>query len=473
MLRTALGPASVFGLLDPFPNARKIRAVACPLWFVHGTRDPICPAANALRLHAAAPREATRHEPIFWVPRGSHGDVLHVAPGEFAKHQRATLHEALLDLWIKRGEKLRSRHWVLDPVSRPRVAWRWAGVWLLLGAGVLAYLIATRNGPWLISAASLVVHLLLLPMGVIAGLAARRGVAGRVVRRPRRRREAAPVALHGARVGGRRRGAQGRRRPAARRRARPVGLSPRDTGGRARVTGRALPAPPCGARGMSVAERRVPGGAAPEADPRRGPRSLTAGRDGPGAHRAPARGRRGRAPRRRQLQDVRRLPRLLQGGVGGRRPADPRQRGRPPGPHVPARPMLLRRRVLARCVEIKIIRSGYDRLVDFHTGGAGRSGCGATASPRRRRSPGATARSRTPRGPWPRPGRRASAGTRRPSSGRRRPRSLGAPRPFRTPSSRWPYQCRTTATAPPRVPPRGPPPCPRGGGKIGSNQKEI
>ena len=41
-------------------------------------------------------------------------------------------HEALLDLWIKRGEKLRSRHWVLDPVSRPRVAWRWAGVWLLL-----------------------------------------------------------------------------------------------------------------------------------------------------------------------------------------------------------------------------------------------------------------------------------------------------------------------------------------------------
>ena len=34
----------------------------------------------------------------------------------------------------------------------------------------------------------------------------------------------------------------------------------------------------------AAAERRVPGGAAPEADPRRGPRSLTAGRDGPGAH---------------------------------------------------------------------------------------------------------------------------------------------------------------------------------------------
>ena len=50
-----------------------------------------------------------------------------------------------------------------------------AGLWLLLGAGVLAYLIATRNGPWLISAASLVVHLLLLPIGVVAGLAARRG----------------------------------------------------------------------------------------------------------------------------------------------------------------------------------------------------------------------------------------------------------------------------------------------------------
>ena len=119
------------------------------------------------------------------------------------------------------------------------------------------------------------------------------------------------------------------------------------------------------------------------------------------------------------------------------------------------------------CVEIKIIRSGTDRLVDFHTGGDGRSGCGATASPRRRRSPGATARSSTPRGPWPRPGRRGSAVTRRPrpSSARRRPRSLGAPRPFRTPSSRWPYQCRTTAnvararprwepalTAAPRVP---------------------
>ena len=106
------------------------------------------------------------------------------------------------------------------------------------------------------------------------------------------------------------------------------------------------------------------------------------------------------------------------------------------------------------CVEIKIIRSGTDRLVDFHTGGDGRSGCGATASPRRRRSPGATARSSTPRGPWPRPGRRASVDTRRPprSSARRRPRSRGAPRPFRTPSSRWPYQCRTTATAPPRVP---------------------
>ena len=94
---TALGPASVFGLLDPFPNARKIRAVSCPLWFVHGTRDPICPAANALRLHAAAPREATRHEPIFWVPRGSHGDVLHVAPGEFAARFRRFLDAALAE----------------------------------------------------------------------------------------------------------------------------------------------------------------------------------------------------------------------------------------------------------------------------------------------------------------------------------------------------------------------------------------
>ena len=98
------------------------------------------------------------------------------------------------------------------------------------------------------------------------------------------------------------------------------------------------------------------------------------------------------------------------------------------------------------CVEIKIIRSGTDRLVDFHTGGDGRSGCGATASPRRRRSPGATARSSTPRGPWPRPGRRASAGTRRPprSSALPRPRLRGAPRRFSTPSSRWPYQGRTT-----------------------------
>ena len=97
------------------------------------------------------------------------------------------------------------------------------------------------------------------------------------------------------------------------------------------------------------------------------------------------------------------------------------------------------------CVEIKIIRSGTDRLVDFHTGGDGRSGCGATC-PRRRRSPGATARSSTPRGPWPRPGRRASAGTRRPprSSALPRPRLRGAPRRFSTPSSRWPYQGRTT-----------------------------
>ena len=94
---TALGPASVFALLDPFPNARKIARVSCPLWFVHGVRDPICPAANALRLHAAAPREVTRHEPIFWVPRGSHGDVLHVAPGEFAARFRRFLDAALAE----------------------------------------------------------------------------------------------------------------------------------------------------------------------------------------------------------------------------------------------------------------------------------------------------------------------------------------------------------------------------------------
>ena len=48
------------------------------------------------------------------------------------------------------------------------------GSWLLLGAAALAYLIANRNGPWLISFASLVVHLLLTVPAALTGLTARR-----------------------------------------------------------------------------------------------------------------------------------------------------------------------------------------------------------------------------------------------------------------------------------------------------------
>ena len=46
--------------------------------------------------------------------------------------------------------------------------------WLLLGMFALAYLIANRHGPWLISFASLVAHLLLIPAGVMVGLTSRR-----------------------------------------------------------------------------------------------------------------------------------------------------------------------------------------------------------------------------------------------------------------------------------------------------------
>jgi arylsulfatase A-like enzyme len=50
-------------------------------------------------------------------------------------------------------------------------------VWLGLGAAALAYLIATRHGPWLIALTSLILHVALVPLGVVAGAAARRLVA--------------------------------------------------------------------------------------------------------------------------------------------------------------------------------------------------------------------------------------------------------------------------------------------------------
>jgi choline-sulfatase len=47
-------------------------------------------------------------------------------------------------------------------------------LWFLLGAAALAYLIATRHGPWLISIASLTAHLLLVPAATLAGASSRR-----------------------------------------------------------------------------------------------------------------------------------------------------------------------------------------------------------------------------------------------------------------------------------------------------------
>ncbi|KAH8048630.1 hypothetical protein JL722_12451 [Aureococcus anophagefferens] len=82
---TLASPAVVFSPLDPYPNASSIARLGAPVFFVAGDADPICPPANALRLHAAAPLAASRLEPPF-VVRG--GDARRVAPREMATRLR-------------------------------------------------------------------------------------------------------------------------------------------------------------------------------------------------------------------------------------------------------------------------------------------------------------------------------------------------------------------------------------------------
>ena len=57
---TLASPAVVFSPLDPYPNASSIARLGAPVFFVAGDADPICPPANALRLHADAFRVAPR-----------------------------------------------------------------------------------------------------------------------------------------------------------------------------------------------------------------------------------------------------------------------------------------------------------------------------------------------------------------------------------------------------------------------------
>ena len=92
---TLASPAVVFSPLDPYPNASSIARLGAPVFFVAGDADPICPPANALRLHAAAPRAASRLEPPFVVRGGSHGDAFRVAPREMATRLRRFLALAL------------------------------------------------------------------------------------------------------------------------------------------------------------------------------------------------------------------------------------------------------------------------------------------------------------------------------------------------------------------------------------------
>ena len=92
---TLASPASVFRHFDPYRNVAKIADVKCPVFFIAGTDDPVCPPDQVRRLLDAAPKALATLEHPFIVPGGSHGDALRVAPEEFAARLRRFLAVAL------------------------------------------------------------------------------------------------------------------------------------------------------------------------------------------------------------------------------------------------------------------------------------------------------------------------------------------------------------------------------------------
>ena len=107
--------------------------------------SPPRPPSAVANAPAPATAETAKRRPpapplYAWESRAAPGaprvDRIETHAGVFAATDVPGLyaaHEALLDLWIRQTDRtLQRRHWAYDPLSAPRVAWRWVGVWLLL-----------------------------------------------------------------------------------------------------------------------------------------------------------------------------------------------------------------------------------------------------------------------------------------------------------------------------------------------------
>eukprot|EP00316_Scyphosphaera_apsteinii_P021280 CAMPEP_0119316164 /NCGR_PEP_ID=MMETSP1333-20130426/38778_1 /TAXON_ID=418940 /ORGANISM="Scyphosphaera apsteinii, Strain RCC1455" /LENGTH=361 /DNA_ID=CAMNT_0007321741 /DNA_START=29 /DNA_END=1114 /DNA_ORIENTATION=+ len=74
MAAACCSPVCIFSTCDMFPNAKRIRRVACPSLFIHGTDDEVIDVSASTILHERC-REPFKRTPPYYVQGAGHSDV--------------------------------------------------------------------------------------------------------------------------------------------------------------------------------------------------------------------------------------------------------------------------------------------------------------------------------------------------------------------------------------------------------------